>query len=580
MAPLQVVDSPSPRHVGTKGRSAMLRWWRWLNRISVRSVRWLAARRRAAILVVGLLGFAAPMLYGLSVGLPEPRIHDEFQYLTAAETYARGRLANPTHPFWRHFESLGLIQRPVYMAKNPPGQPLMLAAGQVLFGHPIYGVWLSAALAAAATCWMLQSWTRPPWALVASVTMIMAIGVSSYWSQSYWGGFVAVLGSALTLGGLRRTVTAPCVLSSAFLGIGLLTLANSRLFEGLVLAIPVGVTYLVWLVRRGVGGGATTWLRGVLPLALVMAAGAAAMAVNNRAVTGSFLRLPYVEYNAQYESVPAFTFLALAPPIPSASPRFQRYSDTFELPAYRASQRLGHKINQLMFALTDLNPWVLGPILLLPVLLLPWMVTDRWLVWAFAVVGLVMAAQVLAVYQFRHYLAPIVPLVLLFAAEGLRRLRTLRGRGRMSIRLPARYIMILFLACAAWGSLHVWYFTLSRGASPSTEFPNDRRMILRQLAAIPGQHIVLVRYAPDYDVHHEWVYNGADIDGQPVIFAHELSPEENRSLLEYFVGRRAWSIYVEENKVPELKPYPLTLRPATIVPTRQGSPSDRLARST
>jgi len=560
MAHLQVVDSSLPTDVRTKRRSAVLRWWRRLDRMSVRSVRRLASRRRAAVLLVGLLGFVAPLLYGLSVGFPEPRIHDEFQYLTAAETYARGRLANPTHPCWRHFESFGLIQRPVYMAKNPPGQPLMLAVGQVFFGHPIYGVWLSAALAAAATCWMLQSWTRPSWALVASTIMIFAIGVSSYWSQSYWGGMVAVLGSALTLGGLKRTIMAPSVLSSALMGIGLLTLANSRLFEGLVLAIPVAVTYLVWLVRRGVTGGAATWLRGVLPLVLVMAAGAAAMAVNNRAVTGSFLRLPYSEYNSQYESVPVFSFLALAPPIPAASARFQRYYETYELPRYQRSQRLGRKISHLMIAVKNFNPFILGPILLLPVLLLPWMCSNRWLVWAFAVVGLVMAAQILTVYQYMHYLAPIVPLFLLFLAEGLRRLRTLRVRGRMSTRLPARLIIIVFLACVSWGTLHGYYRASSRPASPSTEFPNDRRLILRQLSAIPGQHIVLVRYEPDYDVHNEWVYNGADIDGQPVIFAHDLGPQENRALLEYFAGRRAWSIYVEDGKAPELTPYPVPPR--------------------
>ena len=253
-------------------------------------------------------------------------MHDEFSYLLAADTYSRGRLTNPTHPFRRHFETFHVIQRPTYMSKYPPGQGLFLAAGQVLCGHPIYGVWLSAALAAAATCWMLQSWTRPSWALVASTLMVFAIGVSSYWSQSYWGGMVAVLGCALTLGGLRRTIMAPSVLSSALMGIGLLTLANSRLFEGLVLAVPVAVTYLVWLVRRGVAGPATTWLRGVLPLALVMAAGAAAMAVNNRAVTGSFLRLPYMEYNTQYETRAGVLF-----PSPGAprSPRLLRGSDAF-----------------------------------------------------------------------------------------------------------------------------------------------------------------------------------------------------------------------------------------------------------
>ena len=532
----------------------MVRRLRTLGRIGVRSVRLLASRRGAAILFVAVLGFVAPMLYGVSVGLPEPKIHDEFQYLTAADTYARGRLANPTHPYWKHFESLGLIQRPVYMSKNPPAQPLMLAVGQVLFGHPIYGVWLSAGLAAAATCWMLQAWTRPSWALVASIAMIMAIGVHSDWSQSYWGGFVAVIGSALTLGGLKRTIMAPSVLSSVLLGVGLLTLANSRLFEGLAMGIPVGITYLAWLVSRGTGGWATTWGRGVLPLALVLAVGAAAMIVNNRVVTGSYFRLPYVEYNSQYESVPAFSFIPLGPPIASAPPQFRRYCETYQLPSYLGSQKLDRKIKRVMFALTDVVPFVLGPILLFPILLTPWMGSNRWLVWAFGVVCLVMAVQVLTVYQYRHYLAPIVPIVLLFAAEGLRRLRTLRGRGRMSIRLPARYVLVVFLACASWLSLHEWY--MRRSAGPVTGFPNQRIEILRRLATIPGGHVVLVRYAPEYSVKDEWVYNGADIDAQPVIFAHDLSPEENRSLVQYYAGRQAWSIYVEERKVPELKPYP------------------------
>jgi len=170
-----------------------------------------------------------------------------------------------------------------------------------------------------------------------------------------------------------------------------------------------------------------------------------------------------------------------------------------------------------------------------------------------------MAAQVLVVYQFVHYLAPLVPLVFLFVAEGLRRLRTLRGRGRMSVRLPARYIMILLLACASWYFSYKCYWAWNHSVSDSVRFPNNRRMILRRLTATPGQHIVLVRYPQDYSVHDEWVYNGADVDGKPVIFAHDLGLEENRTLLEYFAGRRVWSIDVEEKKVPELKPYPLSL---------------------
>ena len=97
---------------------------------------------------------------------PEPRYHDEFAYIFGGETLAMGRLANPTPPLWRFFETYYINMQPTYVSKYPPAQSAFLALGIRLLGHPWYGVLISIALMCGCICWMLQGWLPPKYALL------------------------------------------------------------------------------------------------------------------------------------------------------------------------------------------------------------------------------------------------------------------------------------------------------------------------------------------------------------------------------------------------------------------------------
>src|SRR5205807_3193848 len=141
----------------------------------------LAGRRRLVVLVVGLAALGLRLALLPILPIPVPEVHDEYSHLLLADTLAHGRLANPTHPMWIHFETFHVNWHPTYASMYYPGHALFLAFGQVVFGHPFWGVWLSSGLMCAAICWALQGWMPPGWALLGGFLAVINLGTFGYW---------------------------------------------------------------------------------------------------------------------------------------------------------------------------------------------------------------------------------------------------------------------------------------------------------------------------------------------------------------------------------------------------------------
>jgi hypothetical protein len=533
----------------------------------------VARHSRVMVGVIFILSFATVAMLAARRGYPGAYVHDEFSYLLAADTFAEGRLTNPTPPAWKHFETMHVLVRPSYQSKYPPGQGLAMALGQVVFGHPIWGVWLTCALAAAAIYWALLAVVSRPWALAGGLVTCLHPQLLE-WGQRYWGGAVATFGGALVLGATLRLCRAGLVppstpagtspaLRSIALAVGIFVLAISRPFEGFVFVVVLAAFFgrAIWreYERR------TLLTRLLLPAALVLVPGMLWIGYYNWRVTGKVTRLPYAEHHAVYGTSPLFIFQP-----PMERPKYNhdellRFAKDQNYPYMRRDTKKGLAMG-VVEGVSGLAISAFGNVstLAVPLILLPWIVKTSWLMRRLlAVLAIFVAVLMLETYTYGHYAAPAAGVLAAIVCISLRWMNRL---GHPVGPLLARISLSL---AVLWSFF--WWIGFFQWIPVKPDFKETRqpwyawRSYVENefLATREGKHLVLVRYAPTHMVHDEWVYNRADLGTAKVVWAREM--RDNGELLAAFPDRKVWLMEPDGER---LDPVPIDRASAARGPAR------------
>jgi hypothetical protein len=476
--------------------------------------------------------------------VPHPDIYDEFGHLLVAGTLRHLRLANPAHPLHQFFETFFVLQQPTYSSIYPIGNGLALAIGWTLFGIPWSGVLICTAAFCALCYWMLRGWTTPGWALFGGLLAVFQFGPLNQWTNTYWGGAFSAAAGCLVFGALARIRNRGQIRDGLLLGLGLALHLLSRPYESVYLLICIPLFLVPRFPRKP-----------LIAAALVCVPAVGITLLQNQRVTGHWLQLPYSLSQYQYGVPAALTFQQSPRPHIPLTPQ-QELDYRMQRNFHPGADTISSYFARLFYRIRYYRFYFYPPMYLALIAFLFSIRNYRDAFIPIACLLFALGTNFFPAFQF-HYLAAVVSLFVLMSVRGLQQLTRLRF-GKEAAR-------VLICLCFAWFAF--WYAPhLLEGTgfpldiirfdvwnSINHRNPERRIEVNRQLADIPGKLLVFVHYWPQHPFQDEWVYNGADIDGQRIVWARDLGAEDEK--LRAFYGDRKALLLEPDAQPPRLAPY-------------------------
>ncbi len=510
-------------------------WQRWI----ARAEGWFSSLAERPLLCFISIAVASLMLRLLLLPIqpvPSPLFHDEFSYLLGADTLLHGRLTNPIPPVPIAFETIHTNISPTYESMYMPGTALALAAG-MLVGLPWIAVAVTTALLCATIYWMTSAWLPRSFALAAAAISIAVTGWMNWWFDNYFCLAFTALGTVLVLGSIPRIAKTKVKRWSALLGLGLAFLILTRPYEGFCVAFPC-VVVLLWHLRHASWKSLlalSTISCGVLGVAFLW------LLYYNWRGTGHAMLFPYMVNFKQYHITGPFLF-----------------SEKHALPSYHLdSMRRFYIFAEIpQYDFMRLHPWLFlakkisvyyiaalfgfgGLVLVGAIYLIGKDRQELRLAPILGLCGFVVNVVLMAWSPFPQYVAPAFPLLVLLVGFGLFHLRQYGLPKLGGVQITRGFVLAeLMLLLSLFGYR----------ISESLDFPEpqyvskDRNLVEKTVLSHPGKQLCLVRYTPFHESWQEWVFNGADLRSERLVWARSLDEATDRAVISAFPGRQVWLV--------------------------------------